>query len=51
MFRATMRPSSAELTVAVWPADQTATHKTEKYQCRVDTVSYADDGRIVTRNM
>ena len=57
MFRATMCPSSGELTVSmrhwyfhsVWVAVWSAT-QSEKYQRRMGTVSSADGGHIVARN-
>ena len=64
MFRATMCPSSGELTVSmrhwyfslcvggclVWQTRQPPT-QSKKYPCRIDTVSSPDDGHIVARNM
>jgi len=47
MFRATICPSSGELTVET---RQPLIHS-EKYQGRIDTVSSPDDGHIVARNM
>jgi len=57
-----MCPSSGELTVAgmvgmrlmsLIPTSRPDSHpyKSEKYQCRIDTVSSPDDGHIVARNM
>ena len=61
MFRAIMCPSSGELTVSMrhwWQSyllvDQHTKQppvQSEKYQCRIDTVSSPDDGHIVARNM
>ena len=61
MFRATMCPSSGELTVwvAVWSAgwDVTEYHPNqqpiqgEKYQRHIDAVCSAGDGNIVAGNM
>ena len=58
MFRATMCPSSGEITLSMrhWylklqPADQTPPIQSDKYQCRIDTVISPDDGHMVARNM
>jgi len=43
-----------ETIVSSQPADEPPTHppiQSEKYQCRIDTVSSPDDGHIVARNM
>ena len=64
MFRVTMCPSSGELTVSVrhWYfslcmggclvcCSRQPPIQSEKYQCRISTVSSPDDGHIVARNM
>ena len=61
MFRATMCSSSEELSVAMrhwylslygWLSDQlVGMGQSDKYQCRIDILSYPDDGHTVARNM
>jgi len=64
MFRATMCPSSGELTVSMqhWYFSfcvggclvcrpDNHPHRVKKYQCPIDTVSSPDDGHIDARNM
>ena len=65
MYRATMCPSSGEITVSmrhwylslcmggVWSAgwSETSPIQSEKYHFRMDTVISPDDGHMVARNM
>jgi hypothetical protein len=71
VFRATMCPSSGEITVSmrhwyltlfmggIWsacwsftrPGWMTPPIKSDKYQWRIDTVMFPDDGHMVARNM
>jgi len=59
MFRATMCPSSGEITVSmrhltVWYAPcipHSHPHRVTNIKCRIDTVISPDDGHIVARNM
>ena len=55
MFRATMCPSSGELTLSMrhwyFSLCMVGCLVSEKYQCRIDTVSSPDDGDIVARSM
>jgi hypothetical protein len=55
MFRATMCPSSGEITVSMrvklQPLDQMPPIQSNKYQCCIDTVISPDDGHVVAQNM
>jgi len=59
MFRATVWPSSGELTVSMWHwyfslcmgGCLVCRPESHPYQCRIDKVSSPDDGHIVARNM
>jgi len=37
--------------ISLQPADQTPPIQSDKYQCRIDTVIFPDDGHMVARNM
>ena len=37
--------------IEIQPADQTTPIQTDKYQCRIDTVIFSDDGHMDARNM
>jgi len=52
MFRATMCPSSGEITVSMRHLSlRMSPIQSDKYQCRIDTVISPDDGHMVARNM